>query len=277
MKKIIVTPAGRQRYVEVLVQHLMSQKAAFEEWHIWCNTNVVSDIEYFRSLATQYPWIRCVEIPSLQKVPVTSANIHKFFQFAQDPEAVYIRLDDDIVWLSPTFVADFFAAREADPTPFLVYANIINNAMISHLHQRNGLVTYPRYVGYSCLDPIGWKDPAFAVQLHRTFLQDLANNNLHAWSSSFSKWTLWGYERVSINAIAWFGKDMTVPAPDEEMWLSVHRPKALQRPNVIVSTPVCAHFSFFTQRPLADTTDLLEQYRRLAPSAPSDPAVSFFS
>lgn len=40
MKRIIVTPAGRKRYMEILSSHLDKQRSDFDEWHIWQNTEI---------------------------------------------------------------------------------------------------------------------------------------------------------------------------------------------------------------------------------------------
>ena len=38
MKRIIVTPAGRKRYLAILIKYLVKQKHSFDSWQIWCNT-----------------------------------------------------------------------------------------------------------------------------------------------------------------------------------------------------------------------------------------------
>lgn len=35
MKRIIVTPAGRERYLEVLLNNMIKCKDEFNEWHLW--------------------------------------------------------------------------------------------------------------------------------------------------------------------------------------------------------------------------------------------------
>ena len=50
MKIEIVTPAGRQRYLELLFLHLKSQKADFHHWTLWLNTNNQADIDYCKKL-----------------------------------------------------------------------------------------------------------------------------------------------------------------------------------------------------------------------------------
>lgn len=265
MRKVVVTPAGRKRYLELLLEHMQREynTDAFAQWDLWLNTNVAEDIDYCRSLASQYSWIKIVEVPDINSV--NNRNIYKFFKYACDPETVYVRLDDDIVYVEPGFFDKIYHFRITNPEPFLIYGNIINNAIISHIHQRNGLFTYNKLGGYKCMDDVGWKDHLYAETVHRAFLQDLKEGNISKWHKSFGTWTCFDYERVSINCIAWLGKtfkefegDVGV---DEEAWLSVDKPKMMSKPNVIFGDAIVAHFSFFTQRSHLDNTDLLQKYK----------------
>jgi hypothetical protein len=261
MKKIIVTPAGRERYLKTLKKYIEREKGTFDEWHLWLNTNVQSDIDYCNSIEND--WIKIQRLPNINTV--SSMNIHKFFQFAKDPDAVYIRLDDDIVFLEPGFFTKLFQTRIDNPEPFLIYPNIINNSIVSHLHQRNKLFTIPGIITYTCMDKEGWKNPNVAEALHRAFIQDVKDGQIEKWKTSFRLWDLWHYERVSINCVSWLGsvfENLTVGA-DEEQWLSCEKPSRLKKANLLVHEPICVHFSFFTQREHLDKTDILEQYDSL--------------
>lgn len=237
----------------------------FQEWHLWMNTNVKEDIAYCRGLAETHPWIKVIEVPNI--TCVSNLNIHKFFKFACDEDAVYCRLDDDVVFLEHGFFDKIFAFREEHSEPFLVYGNIINNAIISHIHQRNRRFSYHTLGGYTCMDPIGWNDPMYAENVHRAFIQDVKGGNLSKWHSSFNVWDLCSYERVSINCISWLGKTFKefdgVVGEDEEHWLSVDKPHMLGKPNIIYGGAIAAHFSFYTQRNHLDNTDILDLYKGL--------------
>jgi hypothetical protein len=266
MKRVIVTPAGRERYLQRLLKHLERQKSDFDEWHLWMNTRVASDIAYAEKLAATYPWISTVYLPEKENDPNTEYNNYRICRFfpldAVDRDAVYLRLDDDVVWLEPTFVSKMFDYRLSHPEPFLIYGNIINNAILSHLHQRAGLLPRTKPAGYACMDDVGWRDPVFAEEVHMSFLR---SSSLKQWQH-FQRWTLHldEYERCSINAISWTGNEFAAfggkVGNDEEQWLSVDKPRELGRPNEINGQAVCVHFSFYTQRDHLDATDILEQY-----------------
>jgi hypothetical protein len=246
--------------MEVLYAHVKAQKSDFDEWHLWLNTFVPEDIEYCDSLAARHSWIRVIRCPDIQPDAGTY-NIHHFFKGCE-PTNVYLRLDDDVVYLEPGFVNKMFAYRLSHPEYFLVYANIINNSMISHLHMRVGHVRYRQKVQYRFEDPVGWEDPHFAEVLHRAFLQDAERNATEKWK--LPDWILWPHERVSINCISWIGNPGLVGL-DEEHWLSEERPIQLGKYNIICGDAMCAHFAFHVQRDHLDATDILERYRAIAP------------
>lgn len=257
MKRIVVTPAGRKRYLSLLHTHLSNQKEDFDEWHLWLNTFDKEDIEYCEALALENKeWIRVVRHPNC-KEGFGPYNIHNFFEECT-PENLYLRLDDDIIYLAPDFVKTMFDYRLAHPEYFLVYGNIVNNALISHLHMRFGNVAYPQKVWYDAKDLTGWQDPAFAETIHRAFLKDPRDPK---WSSAFGVWNLWDNERVSVNAVSWIGNPGKADV-DEEEWLSVGRPRELSKTNAILGKAVCAHFAFYPQREHLDATDILEEYRK---------------
>ena len=160
MKRIVVTPAGRQSYLQLLYQHLASQKNYFDEWRLWLNTVHEPDIAFCRELAARHSWIKPVELT----VPHAGGHsIHSFYKNCVDPSAAYLRIDDDVVWLEDDFVDKMFDYRLRHPEFFLVFGNIVNNAVISHIYQRCGLVdyTYGNCL-YDCLCAVGWASPDFA-------------------------------------------------------------------------------------------------------------------
>lgn len=264
MRCEICTPAGRKQYLSILYKYLAKQRSEFECWQLWVNTTNDKDIEYMTELARQNDWIKLVACPVL---PNNINTIGLFFpENATREDTLYIRFDDDIVYMELDFIKKLKAARLHHTGPFLIYPNIINNAIISNLHYHNLLVAYNKDPGYKCMDDIGWKDGKFAEAVHRAFLHDLHNGDINRWKKTFNVWRCYDYERVSINCIAWFG-GMMKPFKfsfEEEQILSVEIPKAICRANYIFSDPICVHYAFGPQREHLDTTDILEQYCELA-------------
>jgi len=263
MKKIIVTPAGRQRYLEILLQNLLNNKNEFDIWELWVNTTDQSDIEYMQSIEKEYDFIRL----KYSSIPINgSYSIHNFFKDCIDVDSVYLRLDDDIVYCHPGSITTMFNARINDEEPFLYYGNIVNNSVITHLHQRMRIMPVTKTVHYNCMDQVGWNDPMFAHEVHNNFFDKELNNKLDSYY--MNDWLLYDYSRVSINVISWLGKKFAefngVVGADEELWLAVEKPRDIAKPNVIKGNTLFVHYSFYTQRPYLDTTDVLSKYKILS-------------
>jgi hypothetical protein len=262
MKRIIVTPAGRERYLRILLKCLLKCKDEFERWDIWLNTTNEADIAYIKSIEKQYDFIR-IKYPT---VPVNnSASIYSFFADYIDPNEIYIRLDDDIVFIESGSLKRLFDARIEDTSSFLLYGNIINNAIITHIHQRAGNFDFSYgKARYDCLCDTGWKDPNFAENIHREFLKKYPAGH----KFTIPDWILYDYERVSINVISWRGDEFLKfsgkVGENEEDWLSVHQPNFIGKQNRIIGDTLFVHYAFYTQRGHIDSTDLLQQYEKLS-------------
>ena len=261
MERIVVTPAGRERYLKILLKHLIKCKDEFDRWDIWLNTTNEEDIKYIESLQNQYDFIRV----KYSTVPINgSASIGSFFLDCINPNAVYIRLDDDIVLVEKESLRKLFDARIADKSSFLLYGNIINNSVITHINQRvdNLDISYGK-AGYTCMCDIGWNNSHFAENVHRDFLNKYTSGQQFA----IPDWVLYDCERVSINVISWRGDEFLKFSGcvdiDEEQWLSVDKPRSLGLMNKIIGNTLFVHYSFYTQRDHLDSTDILSQYEKL--------------
>lgn len=53
-----------------------------------------------------------------------------FYSMAYDPQEhkddIFIKLDDDVVWIDTNKVKDFISIRQSNPDPFLISADVIN-------------------------------------------------------------------------------------------------------------------------------------------------------
>ena len=266
---VVVTPAGRRRYLEVLVPQVEALVAAgiVDEYQLWVNTIEREDIDYMQALADEKgpSWLRLRHLPP--GVPFNgSLSIYKFFEECTEAQTVYVRFDDDILLLdSHDSFRDFLDFRIAKPDYFLVHANTLNNAVITHLLQRMGKVSIGiGHAGYECMDLVAWKDPGFACRLHDDLLTKIIEA-FHYGAEPLAQfrfdgeWLLHFHERVSINCVAWLGEGFArvtgggQVGADEEDELSVQIPKRTGVNNAIYGGFVCAHFAFFTQRPALES------------------------
>lgn len=289
MKIEIVTPAGRKKTLSILFKNLQAQKEHFDIWTLWLNTTNREDIDYCKSLEKKYSWIKTIDL----SVPYSETfSIYSFFKHACNPNILYIRLDDDIVWLEPNFIKNLSDFRSKNPQYFLVYGNIINNSIIDHLHQRYGNYSMVKglwgssdlkpervildtnesdkiddIIWYSTFCDKGWASGQIAEKKHNIFLKSIADNDLERFK--FNIWILYSYERVSINCISWLGSEFAkfngLVGQDEENWLAHEYPKLIEKPNVIYGQVLSAHYAFRTQREHLEKTNVLERYDAIAP------------
>lgn len=263
---VVVTPAGRQRYMELLVKEVYKLRAVVDEYRLWVNTENEADIKYMESLQQEFP-----DFITLERLTVPwnrNVSIASFFKNCQDPNTVYVRFDDDIVMIDDIDAfKDFLKFRISNPEYFLVYANILNNAILCHLQQRQLVIPaiHGAYSGYLCSDPNGWNNGNFACGLHQVILDKLQSNpEKRLRQFHIGNWLLNDYVRVSINCISWIGDSWTdFSAIDEEEYLSVDYPRSINRPNVIYGGFSVVHFAYFTQRNVMDASGLLDAYKRL--------------
>src|SRR4051812_9508480 len=114
---VAVTPAGRRRYMELLVPQILDSDIV-DRYDIWVNTVDPADVAFFDGLAAKYDRVRLVPQPD-RKPPGVEA-IHGFHRHAVDSDTIYIRFDDDVVWVEPGFFETLLRFRVDHPDYFLV-------------------------------------------------------------------------------------------------------------------------------------------------------------
>jgi hypothetical protein len=255
---VCVTPAGRRRYLRLLAPQVLAS-GLVDRWDLWVNTAVPADLAFLRGLARLDPRVRLVPHPD-GATPSVEA-IGAFSRLAMDPASAYVRLDDDVVWLEPEFFETLLAFRFAHPEHFVVSPLVVNNALGSYVLQTFGKIASSRPLTTACLCKVGWRDPEFALQLHRLAL-DLVRRGetqrLHCGPVEVA------LNRFSINCISWFGRDMAlaggVVGADEEEELSASMAARLRRRNCLCTDAVAVHFAFYSQREVVDAAGVLEEY-----------------
>jgi hypothetical protein len=261
-----VTPAGRRRYLRLLIPYVLACPWV-DRYDLWVNTPDDADLAFMEAVAGIDDRIRLVPLPE-GKTPGAAA-IHAFWPGATDVDTVYVRFDDDVVWIDPRFFDTLLRFRLEHPEYFLVAPLIINNAMSTFLLQTFGKIGIPRIVSSDRFDPVGWVNPNFARSLHELLQMLVADGEVE--KLNCGRIPLSG-NIFSINCIAWFGRDFApfggkVPK-DEEPAVSCTLPLRAGRANAMETGAVAAHFAFFTQRETMDRSGVLDGYMRLAADRP---------
>ncbi|MCX7641186.1 MAG: hypothetical protein N2Z20_00945 [Elusimicrobiales bacterium] len=188
-------------------------------------------------------------------------SIGDFFRYCVEDDTIYVRLDDDIVWLEDNFFQNFLDERIKSREYFLVFSLIINNAICTHLLYVNDKIKYHQYIKANAYDEIAWKNNEFVYTLHKWFIKKVKNRDLSDIKLSYYPIAL---NRFSINCISWFGEDFKkfdgIIVGDEEEYLTVIKPAQLGKVNLIVGNCIVSHFAFYTQREFLDKTDILSEY-----------------
>jgi len=113
-----------------------------------------------------------------------------------------------------------------------------------------------------------WRRWALGAQQHYSLLENIENDDLHCYHlGGDGVWNM-RYEHANINFMAVWADDILDNLPfdvqeDDEAHFSIHLPRKLGRQTLVQGRALASHFSFGTQREMADT-DLLGRYRAFA-------------
>jgi hypothetical protein len=262
---VSVTPYGRHRYVEILVRHLLGLRDVIDEHHFWINTDDADDLEFVQNLAAAYPdFFRLVYDSSRVSRKNCVPRICLFWQKCDEDDTLYLKFDDDLVWMADGAVERLLEFRLDNPQYLAVFPNTVNNSLCSHLHQRMGLLPDHPVIEYECLGEVSWRRWQTAQTCHETFFR------LYATRYRFSTWQLRACERFSINAMCWLGSDLAEAARrfegDDEEWVTEILPRETNRHCCIVGDSLVTHFAYGPQRAeLEANCEALAAYKALAP------------
>lgn len=258
-KIVCNTAAGRRRYMQYLIPQVICSDIV-DRYDIWVNTTDKEDIAFFEMLAEKYSKIHLVWQPDNMVNGISSINA--FYRDCIEDQTIYIKLDDDIVWLAPNFFETIVRFRIDNPQYFVVSPLVINNAKTTYLFQILGKIKLTRYQRAESFSKILWKSGKFALELHEWFI----NNYLkpQKWEALFCQDYPMGITRFSINSIVWFGEEMKkfkgeVTGDDEE-FMSCIKPTLEGKANCFCGSTLIAHFAFRSQRKALDKAGILEQY-----------------
>lgn len=298
-KVIAWTPYGRQETVSILGQYLRREheRGIVDEWWLCLNTDPgqADDLRYAYLLAAAYPgWIKIKDRPAgrPRRTP-KQRNTGYFYEYMTSPDTVYIRLDDDMIYVHEDAIERLATHRIEHPAGVASFPVMWNNSIISWYAQQAGVIpapmsesplaatasrfeyveTYiwPRVGGPYCMDPVGWADGRFAVAIHRLLLDKAMNGNA-ADLFLYQDFPVSLGMQFSVSTFAALGS-MYAALPDgpgvlvpyeEEHWHTVHQPSVLAEPNIIVGDALVSHYTFFPQRAIVAASDVLKCYRELA-------------
>ena len=256
----VVTPAGRRKYLSFFKKFIYRkiEEGLIDSWDLWSNTINPDDLKYLASMEAENDKVKIYRIDE----PITptwesynALQTHKFFQFAHDDNTIYIRLDDDIVWVEDGALEKICQARIDHPDAFAIYPNIINSTMCTSWHQEIGALSEeagivkkedPKDLDYAYLDAFNYTDSGLIQLIHDTFRKRYEEGTLSAYylpSKSFDD-----YKHFSICSIAWWGKDKVSPSELEEPQMAYELAEFYKRPVWFSGDSLLLHSAYHTQR-----------------------------
>lgn len=257
-KVVVNTAAGRRRYLQYLIP-LVLESDIVDRYDLWVNTTDKLDIAFLEEVAKAFPKINLIWQP--ENVVNGCLSISAFYKYCCDEDTIYIKLDDDIVWLEPNFFEELVSFRISHRDYFLVSPLVINNCISTYILQSQGLISFKDYFEATSYN-LKWYNGYFAKELHDwfidTYLLPKSYEKLHCGSHEIA------LNRFAINAVAWFGEDLSAfdgnVVGDDEEFLSVIYPSKSNKTNCFHCNTIAAHFSFTLQRAVLDKTNLLTRY-----------------
>lgn len=204
--------------------------------------------------------------PFYSKDVMFYTTAYQYYAANRDAHAqdVFLKCDDDIVYVDLDRLGDFIDFRRANDDYFLISANVVNNGVCAYFQQQFGVIPHNEMTLE--LPPGGmcgslWGSGAKAEALHRLFLR--APSRFTFEEPSALKWN----ERVSINFVAFLGRDLVhIPdiMADDEHDLCYGVRKRARKENSVYFPFVVSHLSFWRQDAEMNVAGLVAAYERLA-------------
>jgi hypothetical protein len=309
-KVVAFTPFGRERTANILSIYLARdhQRGIVDEW--WACMNMdnaqTGDATWIENVSTHLDWLRIVKRPCAgyehcvdhgrgndpmclrrcerydgQPADWSNGprrpkqmNTGRFYWLMQEPDTIFVRFDDDVIWVhEQAITAMIDVLLDSPDRPLCVFPVIWNNAVASHYLQTHG--HFPsnwQKVRPNAIDPVGWGNPRFAAGVHDLLLHHLEHDNPDACLTPDHYW-LTPTQRFSVSCFAISGAEYCAPDimgvldwDEEEHWHTGHRTGTLKRKNVLTGMAHVSHYTFFTQSDYIrqKRPDILNRYWQLA-------------
>ena len=74
-----------------------------------------------------------------------NASINAFYKSCTEPETIYFKLDDDVVWMEPGLIEKMVSFRVDNPQHFVVSPLVVNNSLSTYLLQVENKIKLDKY------------------------------------------------------------------------------------------------------------------------------------
>lgn len=241
-KNIVLTCAGRRDRMSLLVSYMQDAltRGIIDEWHIWNYTATPEDDEWIQSLHSDGIIIQ---------TPISKDSYCEMYQSLPVDDSVYIKIDDDIVYIDVDGLDHLIQFRRLNRGYFAVSANIVNNPTCYLLQKDLGI--FPDIEEMTL-------DGPHATVIHQSFLrgEKVRFDSIAEVSSEYI---------VPINCIAWLGTDneymQKITGNDAED-ITYTIPKKVKRCICVFGPCVASHLSYTSQgqEDNMPVSDLIQNY-----------------
>jgi hypothetical protein len=277
MPVVAWTPFGRERTVSILYDYLRREheRGLVDEWWLCMNTDPEqsSDMAYAMRLSIENSWIKMKERPAdCPRMFPKQRNTGYFYRYMTDPETVYVRFDDDIVYVHEDAVERLVRHKRAT-SGVASFPIMWNNSIVSWFLQQAGIIPreYGIVGGPYCMDGTGWANGQFAVRIHELLLDSLEKDEPAERFFLYQDMPLPPGMQFSVSVFASLGsmyaglRSPGVLEPgEEESWHTIHQPRRIEQPNMVIGDALVSHYTFFPQQAIVNATNVLDRYRKLA-------------
>ena len=238
-KIVAITPSGRKHYLEILHSYIVKNKHLLDRWDLWINTQDEQDLDYINKLSSEDSFINLVYPSWPYEKDCPNLSLAPFWSKAVDDDTIYIRFDDDVVFIDDNTIENLIKFRIENENHLFVYPFIINNPFYSKNLQEREVIgsqwgtirTYRDFSLHGLNDPVALTNPEFTRHLHESFIESYYRKDyskfmcedkivweigetVYKYGTNETTETLSdGGPQVSINCICWFGSVMKKITP----------------------------------------------------------------
>ncbi|KAI1775054.1 hypothetical protein F4818DRAFT_417628 [Hypoxylon cercidicola] len=131
---------GRKRTVDFLdcylQQNLVANGGYVDEIRFMVHTNKEEDLEYLKDLVSK----RAEDYQIVDGGACEGSSYGCIWDSVVEDDTIYIKIDDDIVFIHPDTIPQLVHTRIATPHPFAVSANLVNSPLTGYEHLHYGAI-----------------------------------------------------------------------------------------------------------------------------------------
>ncbi|KAI0199284.1 hypothetical protein F4808DRAFT_218989 [Astrocystis sublimbata] len=130
---------GRKRTVDFLDCYLQQNLAVnggyLDEVWFMVHTNIEDDLDYLGELVERRSQYQIVATGDCE-----GSNYACMWNKVVEDDTIYVKIDDDIVFIHPDAIPQLVSTRIAEPHPFAISANLVNSPFTGYRHYEVGAI-----------------------------------------------------------------------------------------------------------------------------------------